>query len=978
MAKDKRSSIIAIALKLAKNGKIAPAIKEYEKIIQFKPDDLEIRRIIGDLQFNLKNLPEAVKQFDWIADFYRREGFHAKAIAMLKRVTKIDPSNEKVSYKLAELYSAQGLTIEAKQIYLDLAEDHKRKNDIKSALKMYEKILEFDSGNINMRLLLAENYLKEDLKEDAIREYLTVSDILIRKKEYSKIEELLTKVISRVKNERLMEKLASSYTKQGKTDEAIKFLQSFGSEIYKHMNLLKILGDLFFDKGLIKEAEQIYLKICSINPEEIEVIMKLGRVYMNQKEFEKTYDLFIPVVDNFVDKKKYEDAISLLRFILTANDSFAPVREKMAEIFKLSKKKNSLIQVLESLIPVYDAANNTEKLKKVLEELIGISETPYEYESKLKELGGQTTIDDNEEISADDEFMNHNFRKVEEAMQISNFAEAEKILKIMKNRFPGNLNISLKLYDLYEQINSRTLQVDEGYVILGLYKTTGMNDEYSELLEKLIELSPDNLVTQNLAANERTDINLDFGKSEVHEELGDIHTSDSVEIIEPIGSSEIFELTDEDSVIKSAEEVKSKTSTSASDSNLNVLDVNEMTKSGADTKKSLDELLKELNFHITNRFFHEAEKLITDLQASYHGNERVIEAIKKFENAKKTKNNFEINSDDSSVGFLQEDSVNGGINIDLETGITDEIHLDGPLILDDNENDSNGDSDSGILIEISDPINIEQEESEAPEIQEIQEIPEIELEVEEVVVLNDNINDEESGISEGFLSDVFNKNDSTGTDSDTKPPFSDDSPFDELDESNIFEGLDEDDLFDGDPVVFDGSNYFDLEEKAKIELEAIVFWLRELERQRTSTIEKNMVEIFQEFKKGVEEKIGQEDYDTRYNLGIAYKEMGLLEEAIHEFLISSKHPLKLFDSAGLLGICFRAKGMYSESINWFKKALGIPERKDDEYLNIKYELISCYELSDDIESAKELVKEILEIDPNLRDIQDINNKLNRG
>ncbi len=139
-----------------------------------------------------------------------------------------------------------------------------------------------------------------------------------------------------------------------------------------------------------------------------------------------------------------------------------------------------------------------------------------------------------------------------------------------------------------------------------------------------------------------------------------------------------------------------------------------------------------------------------------------------------------------------------------------------------------------------------------------------------------------------------------------------------------------------------------------------------------------MVEIFEEFKKGVEDKIGQEDYDTRYNLGIAYKEMGLLEEAIHEFMISSKHPLKLFDSAGLLGICFRAKGMYSESINWFKKALSIPERKDDEYLNIKYELISCYELSDDIESAKELVSEILEIDPNLRDIQEINNKLNRG
>ena len=107
-------------------------------------------------------------------------------------------------------------------------------------------------------------------------------------------------------------------------------------------------------------------------------------------------------------------------------------------------------------------------------------------------------------------------------------------------------------------------------------------------------------------------------------------------------------------------------------------------------------------------------------------------------------------------------------------------------------------------------------------------------------------------------------------------------------------------------------------------MSAIKYWVEELQKQRTSTIEKNMMEIFKEFKKGVDEKIGQEDYDTRYNLGIAYKEMGLIEEAIHEFLISSKHPLKFFDSAGLLGICFREKGMMDESIGWFEKALATP------------------------------------------------------
>jgi tetratricopeptide (TPR) repeat protein len=130
-----------------------------------------------------------------------------------------------------------------------------------------------------------------------------------------------------------------------------------------------------------------------------------------------------------------------------------------------------------------------------------------------------------------------------------------------------------------------------------------------------------------------------------------------------------------------------------------------------------------------------------------------------------------------------------------------------------------------------------------------------------------------------------------------------------------------------------------------------------------------MMEIFKEFKKGVDEKIGQEDYDTRYNLGIAYKEMGLIEEAIHEFLISSKHPLKFFDSAGLLGICFREKGMMDEAIGWFEKALGTPDRKDDEYNAVKYELVQTAKLKDDFLYAKKLAFEILKKDPNYRDIK---------
>ncbi|HNX97915.1 MAG TPA: tetratricopeptide repeat protein, partial [Candidatus Aminicenantes bacterium] len=185
----------------------------------------------------------------------------------------------------------------------------------------------------------------------------------------------------------------------------------------------------------------------------------------------------------------------------------------------------------------------------------------------------------------------------------------------------------------------------------------------------------------------------------------------------------------------------------------------------------------------------------------------------------------------------------------------------------------------------------------------------------------------------------------------------------------------EEDYLKGEGLLIDEDRFFDLERLVPEELAAIQSWVDELEKQRTSTIEKNMMEIFREFKKGVDEKIGREDYDTRYNLGIAYKEMGLIEEAIHEFLISAKHPLKVFDSAGLLGICFRDKGMLDEAINWFEKALGTPDRKEEEYKAVKYELVLTARLKEDFPYAMKLASDILKQDPTYRNIREISDEM---
>src|SRR5207245_5397447 len=111
--------------------------------------------------------------------------------------------------------------------------------------------------------------------------------------------------------------------------------------------------------------------------------------------------------------------------------------------------------------------------------------------------------------------------------------------------------------------------------------------------------------------------------------------------------------------------------------------------------------------------------------------------------------------------------------------------------------------------------------------------------------------------------------------------------------------------------------------------------------------EASLQEIFREFRKGVEQQLSAEDYETHYNLGIAYKEMGLLDEAIGEFQLASKDPGRAVECCSMLGHCFLVKGMPQLAIQWFRKGLETPRIKETETVGLLYDLAMVYQSTGD-------------------------------
>lgn len=132
--------------------------------------------------------------------------------------------------------------------------------------------------------------------------------------------------------------------------------------------------------------------------------------------------------------------------------------------------------------------------------------------------------------------------------------------------------------------------------------------------------------------------------------------------------------------------------------------------------------------------------------------------------------------------------------------------------------------------------------------------------------------------------------------------------------------------------------------------------------------ETNLQEIFREFRKGVEQQLSAEDYETHYNLGIAYKEMGLLDEAIGEFQLASKAPALAVECCSLLGLCFLEKGMPQLAIKWYGKGLAAPGIREPETTGLLYDLARVYQDTGDTNLAYTTFLEVYGMNTNYRDV----------
>jgi tetratricopeptide (TPR) repeat protein len=142
-------------------------------------------------------------------------------------------------------------------------------------------------------------------------------------------------------------------------------------------------------------------------------------------------------------------------------------------------------------------------------------------------------------------------------------------------------------------------------------------------------------------------------------------------------------------------------------------------------------------------------------------------------------------------------------------------------------------------------------------------------------------------------------------------------------------------------------------------------------------LDPGLAEIMEEFRAAAEAEepeASEGDYETHYNLGLAYKDMYMQDEAVEEFQIAAglvrpgDGTGRYLQCCNMLGHCFLEKKLPRLAVMWFRKGLDAPGHSEDEYQALRYELGAAYEEMGNLDQAIETFSEVYGVNVSYRGV----------
>ncbi len=365
-----KSKYVEAAQKLLNQGKVAQAIAEYQQILKYESKDQVTLMTIGELYIRQGETFQAIDYFERLAQIFVGDGFLTKAIAVYKRIAKLAPEEIRPLERLADLYVQQGVMSEARPLFLQLAEIHLKNNRQPEAISLLKKLLLAEPDNIRIQIRLADLYQAMGQTADAIEAYVSAAQRALARADHAECERLADKALKLDSgNSAAVTVKARSYSAQGNVKQAAAVLKVLPG-LEKGGEQSEFLLDLHVKAEDWEDATALAMKVLEADDKNFSLAQKVAQALLDADQATRAMTLIGKLRVPMIDAGEHEVISHLLNDLATRMPRNLEPREWLVDTYGRTSDSFRLPDALLQLGDVLTVNNNYPRAKEVFEQLL--------------------------------------------------------------------------------------------------------------------------------------------------------------------------------------------------------------------------------------------------------------------------------------------------------------------------------------------------------------------------------------------------------------------------------------------------------------------------------------------------------------------------------------------------------------------------------------------------------------------------------
>jgi tetratricopeptide (TPR) repeat protein len=398
-----KAKVLKAAEKFLSLGKIDAAIKEYRQIVEHDADDFTALNMLGDLCVRAGKKQEAITCFTRIAEHYREQEFTLKAVAMYKKIDRLNPREPQIAEKLANLYAVQGLVVDARAQYLIVAEAHSRAGDSKRALDVLHKIADLDPQNTEIRLKLGESYLKEGLQAEATQAFVEAGSRQLESRALEKSLQSYTRALQiRPGDKAALDGMVQAHVALGTAYEAAELLEKLLTDRPEDPNLISLLLTSYLEAQDATGAERATGMLMSHDASNYTRFLDVARLHLHGGDIDAAARVLSGITERALAGREEGQLLELVSEVLARDPEQIIALRVLVRVHWWQRDTEKLRAALDRLTEAAEAAGQTEDERYALTQLVRLVPDEPRYAARLRELGGaqdDEVIDDAHSLS---------------------------------------------------------------------------------------------------------------------------------------------------------------------------------------------------------------------------------------------------------------------------------------------------------------------------------------------------------------------------------------------------------------------------------------------------------------------------------------------------------------------------------------------------------------------------------------------------